>query len=251
MAATGADDALDVVEDPLADRAAERQQAIRIGVDRVDDGGRVIGIGVVDDLVGPMEQLLGVVVGHPEDAGEHADRQRPGDVLDGVQLGLRERLVEHGLDEPGGGVAVGRDHRLRERRVDELAQPCVAWWICLEHRLAGLDGVRGELLDLGPADLGRVRAPVLVHRDELVPARHGPKASAGVTVGRGLVDPCDRRLAAQPVVPTVRNAFGVDVVGDDVDTGHGVGPTRQVRSSPRVVEEPVEHPMQVHERGSR
>ena len=98
--AAGGDDALDVVEDPLADRAAERQQAVRVGVDGVDHGGRVVGVGVVDDLVGPIEEPLGVVVGDPEDAGEHADRQRPGDVLDGVELGPIERVVEHGLDEP-------------------------------------------------------------------------------------------------------------------------------------------------------
>ncbi|HAP77272.1 MAG TPA: hypothetical protein DCR14_14450 [Acidimicrobiaceae bacterium] len=125
---------------------------------------RVLGIGVVDDLVGPGEQLRSVVVGHTEQTRDHPNRQLASDVVHPVELGHGEGPVEHLGDEVGGVRGVGVDGQLAEGRVHQLPQPSMPRRVGLEHRSPCHQGVRVQLLDLCPADLRAERSPVLVYR---------------------------------------------------------------------------------------
>ena len=78
VATPGVRELLGVGEHPLRRGAAERQEPVRVGVLLVEDRIGVVGVGVVDDPVGPLEEAGGVTVGHAEDAADHQDRQPAG-----------------------------------------------------------------------------------------------------------------------------------------------------------------------------
>ena len=118
--------------------------------------------------------------------------------LDPVELLLRERLLEDPAGEPSDPLLVGVDDPRREPLVDERAQARVGGRVGVDHRLAHLDLLGGEVLQRRAAQLGRVRLPVLRHRDDVVVAREDPEAAAVA-----LLLPVERRLAAQQREPVV------------------------------------------------
>ena len=215
---------LEVLEHLERHRAAERQESIRVCVDAIRDDVGVVGVGVVDDLIGPVEELRRVIQRDAHDLHEHADGQLAGQPMHDIELAGADHLGQQLLDQRPSGRLVAQHGRPREGGVHQLAQACVTWRIGLEHGLARDQCVGRQLLDLSATQLARVRAPVLVHRHHVGPARQRPEPGPVMTVVRTLVHPRHRCLAAEAVVCSVRDTSLVHIVRHDVELDQRVGP---------------------------
>ena len=87
-----------LVGDPAAERehverrrARERQVAVGVVV-AVD---RVLGVGVAEQPVADLDDLAALLLRHAEDLGEDLHRDLRGDLVNEVELALRQRVVEH------------------------------------------------------------------------------------------------------------------------------------------------------------
>ena len=129
---------------------AEREQAIlrALGAPRMQAAH--VGIGVGDHLVAPLDELAVVLLGNAEDLAQDADRKHLGDLLDEIELALRERPVEDDagqlaeqvllgsellVEVPRGDAGLGaqlgdlggREARAGEERQTGLQQPSAAF----------------------------------------------------------------------------------------------------------------------------
>ena len=158
-----------------------------------------------------------ICVGHAEHLGEHAHRQRRGDVGDEVHLALVEGVVESTRSKSSRIRSVKvRTARGVKSLVDDRAQLVVARRIHVDHRLARLDLIGIEILERGPAALGGEGAPVLGHRGDVGVGGDRPEAA---TVSLFL--PVHRVLAAKQREHLVGNAVGEAGVVGEIDVCEG------------------------------
>ena len=127
-------------------RTAEGKEAVLAGVVPAHHQVGVFRVRVPDHPVAPLDELVGVLVGDAQDAGEHADRELPRDLLDEVELGLGERLVQDRSRQIPAVAFVLLDGPRREQRAHDLAEPRVAGRVRLHHGSAGGQLVGGHLL---------------------------------------------------------------------------------------------------------
>ena len=144
--------------------ARERQHAeLRVGERPLDDVllADHLRVGVPEDPVAELDQQAPVLDGQAHDLREDPHRDLGGDRLHPVELVLLERLREDAAREPADPPLVGVDDPRREALVDDRAQPRVGRRIGVDHRLPRLDLLRRQILQRRPAELRRVRLPVL------------------------------------------------------------------------------------------
>ena len=81
----------------------------------------VLRVGVGQQLVTPDHQLLGVTVGHAQQATEHPHGQLPGDLGDEVELVVAQRLDDNRPGQVPDGGLVAVDGLAGESPVDQPA----------------------------------------------------------------------------------------------------------------------------------
>ena len=139
---------------------AERQQPELLALGRVCEHVGVVGVAVAHHLIAPVDELAGALVGHRQHACEHADGEVGAHLAHEVEVTLRQRRVDRRAREAAKEDLVASEPSRRELVLQQLAQRSVPHAIGLEHRLAHVDLLVVELLDVGPTDLGRVRGVV-------------------------------------------------------------------------------------------
>ena len=204
-------------------RRAKRHEAVGLGVHLVDHMAGEIAVGIAHERIALVHQPVQVFFGQAHDAPKHAHGQLAGDLVRGVKLALRQRLVKDAYTQLANLVFVQRHHGLGKG---------------LGHQHAGA-GVLGRvgLLKSPPrhvllvrlvfhADaLGRGQALVVaVEFQNIGMPRDRPKALAIRPITPG-----HRVLVAQALEGVVRRAvhvavvvrqIGVAIVGG-VQDGHG------------------------------
>ena len=231
-----------VVPHVLNRRRTERQVTVLLRLGRVEQVLGVIGVGVRDHLVAPLDELARVLT----------DREVRGDLLDEVELAVRRRLlrlVDGVLRQLAQErLVVLQQVARRELALDELAQRGVTGAVRLEDGAAEIHEVVVDVLEVDEL-LRRERLGILVDDPDVVVLRDGPEALAVA-----LLRPVHRVGVTQRVElrPSLVVAEAVDVgqvdVGDVergvglgscalVDDGHVVSP-RSAGKSGRVREAP-------------
>ena len=97
---------LRVLEQLDPGRAAERHQAELFRVHQADWVLGELWVSVAEQGVAPFDQPVAVLVGHPEQAAQHAHRQLLGDALHEVEARLGQRFVDHCAGEEADGLLV-------------------------------------------------------------------------------------------------------------------------------------------------
>ena len=184
-----------VLEDVEGDGRAERILLVLVAVRVGDQIVGVVRVGVADHLVAPVDQLVGVAGRNVEQPGQYLDREVGGDLLDEVELGGLQRLVDGLPGETAQEVLVVADEIAgTELPLDELAQRTVAGAVGFQDRPSGVHQVVVDLLEVD--ELGRgERLGVLVDGTYVLVPRDGPEAGAHVA----LLVPVHGVLAAQRV----------------------------------------------------
>ena len=170
----------------------------------------VVGVGVADDAVAPVDELLVVLRRYVEEAGEDVDGEVGGDFLDEVEGPLGQRRVQRGGGQATQEVGVAVDDARAELALEQTAQRAVADTVQLQDGGAGLDLVIVDFFEVdelrGGEGLG-----VTVDAGDVGVAGHGPEAGVGGVLGQ----PVHRVLVAQGV----EHAPWGDAVGEVVQVG--------------------------------
>ena len=177
----------------LAVRAAEREQAVRVGVVAAPDHVGDLRVGVGDQPVAEVDEERKVVRGQAHDLGQHPDRHLLGDGVDEVERLGREARVEHLLGQPLDEVLVDGDGALGEAAGEDLAQLGVVGRVGVDDRPPRDHVLVGRVLERDAAR-GRERPGVPARRHDVVVAQHRPEARPAVWFLR----PRHWRFAAQP-----------------------------------------------------
>ena len=187
-----------------------------------------LGVLVADHLVGPVEQLHAVFLGHPQQSGDGLQRKFARDLLDEVAGTLGGRV---GDDAPGTLVQVvaqALDGPGSEAAGDDLAQLGVLRGVHVEqHELSGLALLaHGALFVAGQRGVLQAGEDVAAPRDlldVLVLGHHPVAAVIEAAHPVGLLVPPDRRAAAQLGQFLDRQPLCVDVRVGEIESGRQVG----------------------------
>ena len=154
------------------------------------------------DLLGPSIQPRDVLVRESHEPREHAERDRDGDVLDGVELALRDRGVDHARDARADVALELADRVGHERALQDPAVLRVLGRV-LEQQQVAVHVERVDLIGMqeDPGPVGAERLRVAADLRDLGVARERPEAAAAGGV------PADRRLGAHAGEELVRRAF--------------------------------------------
>ena len=209
---------LRILEDLEGVGAAKWQQPVGIGVVLVVQDVREVGISVVHDRVGPVEQLLGVPVGNTEELADHLDREASSNSVDEVDLARLESLLDRLCDQSAGCALPLPDGTASEASRDQLSDPRVFGRIGFQHRPTGLArfGVPFQLLEFGAPNLRGERSMVTVDRHEVIEARHSPESRVPIR----LVNPCDRGMGTHGPELFVGDPFCPEVIGQNLEVRH-------------------------------
>ena len=113
----------------------------------------MLGVGVADHAIAPLDQLRDVLIRYVEQLGQHANGEVRCHLRDEVELLLAERGVQRVRGQAAQeGLVHGKGAR-SEVVLKQLAQGPVTFSIAVEHRLANLDLARVQLLQRGGTDL--------------------------------------------------------------------------------------------------
>ena len=113
----------------------------------------MLGVGVADHAIAPLDQLRDVLIGYVEQLGQHANGEVCCHLRDEVEFVLAQCGVKRvGGQTPKERLVHGKGAR-SEVVLKQLAQGPVTFAIAVEHRLANLDLARVQLLQRGGTDL--------------------------------------------------------------------------------------------------
>lgn len=185
-----------VLEDLEGRQGPDGQVLVPVAGWVVEQDVGVVGVGIADDGVAPVDQLAGVVGGHVEQPGEDLDGEVGADLLDEVELRLAQRLGDGGGGEAAQEFLVALEHAAAEVPLQQLAHGLVTGPVAFQHGPAQRDVVVVDLLEVDEPGQGERLRVAVDHRDVGVPG-HGPEA----VVGGGLRVEEGRRLPAQGIEP--------------------------------------------------
>jgi hypothetical protein len=172
---------------------AERLVAVLVALAAVGQLADVGGIGVDQQAVAELDQARQLLVGQPEDLAQHPDRDRRRQLVDEVELPLRQRPVHERHDQRPQPLLVAVHRPGREARGDQAPVAAVLGRVELEEVAPRLQDVLGQVLDRRRApDLRRERLGVAQHGVHVGVLRHRPEA-APVRLGMEV----DGRLALE------------------------------------------------------
>ena len=121
---------------------------------------------MVDDRVGPVEQFLGVPVGHTEQLADHLDREPSSDCVDEVDLAFGKGPIDGLRDEGASRGLPLSDSSSGETARNQLSDPGVLGRVGFQHCpscLAGF-GVPLQFFKFGAPHLGGKSSMVAVDR---------------------------------------------------------------------------------------
>jgi hypothetical protein len=135
--------------------AGEREQAqlggVAVGVGRQR---RTIA-GALDEVVGELDEEVGVLHGHTQDRQDHPDGQRRGDVFDPVAAAALDEVVEQLAGDGPGEVLPAADVARRERLGHQAPQPGVIGRVGVDDGAAGLERIGLEVPQVRVPDARR------------------------------------------------------------------------------------------------
>ncbi len=201
---------LGVPEDLKAGRAAERDEPELVGVHLVHHVVGVLRVRVRQQLVAPVHELLGVLVGYSQKATQHPHGQHPGHLGDEVELAQGQGVVQDPAGQVADRILVGLHGPAGEATVHQASQPGVVRRVQLHHGSTGLGLLGVHLLQPDPLERGEVVPPV-VGVDHVGVAGHRPEARSVL-----LVHPRDGFLVAESFQGGVGHAVDPGVVGCQV-----------------------------------
>ena len=107
----------------------------------------MLGVGVADHAIAPLDQLRDVLIRYVEQLGQHANGEVCCHLRDEVEFVLAQCGVKRVRGQAAQEGLVYGKSTWREVILQQLAQGPVTFSIAIQHRLANLDLARVQLLE--------------------------------------------------------------------------------------------------------